>query len=46
MKENRLDSYEAPTTIVLKLRFEGIICQSIDPENFTEYLNVGGFEEL
>lgn len=33
MNKKQLESYEAPSTNVLELRFEGIICQSLNAED-------------
>jgi len=39
-------TYVSPETETLVVRFEGVICQSINGDNATEYYKNGGYEEL
>ena len=39
-------TYVSPETETLVVRFEGVICQSKNPDNFTEYFNNDPYEEL
>lgn len=38
--------YEAPTAQTFAVRFEGMICQSIDPTNSTEKLHEDPYDTL
>jgi hypothetical protein len=46
METKRYEFYEAPTTTVVELKFEGIICQSGgDPQDYSDPFS-GGEETL
>ena len=45
MKKEK-QAYVAPITESLELRFEGIVCQSVNGENHTENFGDGGYQGL
>ena len=39
-------SYESPSVTTLDIVSEGVLCESFDKDNYTEYFSTGGWEEL